>query len=246
MRRQPRSPLMLAIISAFAMIAFVGVVALGIWQLERRAWKHALIAQVGARVHAAAVPAPGPSEWKDITANHDAYRRVTVRGRYLNDRETYVRATTSLGSGYWVLTPLRSERGFTVLVNRGFVPPERHATHDSVEGIATVTGLLRITETDGSFLRGNDPAHNRWYSRDVAAMARAKRLSNVAPYFIDADADPMLPKGAPVGGLTVISFSDNHLAYALTWFAMALMVLIGAAHIAREEWRGRKTRSAAP
>jgi surfeit locus 1 family protein len=100
---------------------------------------------------------------------------------------------TDLGSGYWVLTPLRQADGTVVLVNRGFVPPERrergaHGAGDA-ETAATVTGLLRISEPKGSFLRRNDPARERWYSRDVAAIAAARGLKGaVAPYFIDADA----------------------------------------------------------
>ena len=131
----------------------------------------------------------------------DAYRRVTAQGLFRNDRETFVQAVTVHGPGYWVLTPLVGPR-FTVLVNRGFVPAEKRADHDRPAGPVTVTGLIRITEPKGAFLRSNDPAGDRWYSRDVAAIAAAKTLGPVVPYFIDADASPN-PGGYPVGGLTV-------------------------------------------
>ncbi|PMW08503.1 Surfeit locus 1 family protein, partial [Pseudomonas sp. GW456-11-11-14-TSB2] len=89
-------------------------------------------------------------------------------------------------------------------------------------GTATVTGLLRLTEPKGAFLRYNDPGTNRWYSRDVSAISTARGLGPVAPYFIDADAGPAAT--APVGGLTVERFTNNHLVYGLTWFALAVMV----------------------
>jgi surfeit locus 1 family protein len=89
-----------------------------------------------------------------------------------------------------------------------------------------VTGLLRITEPRGGFLRSNDPAHDRWYSRDVAAIAQAKNLTDVAPYFIDADASPVGEKD-PVGGLTVVSLPNNHLVYALTWLCLAALSVRG-------------------
>jgi len=218
-------PLRRAGLAGAALLLAAGLAALGVWQIERREWKHALIAAVETRTTADPVPAPGPSAWPRITAEKDAYRRITVSGRFRHDRETLVQAVTDRGAGYWVLTPLDAQ-GFTVLVNRGFVPPEKRdpATRaaGNPAGVTTVTGLLRITEPGGGFLRSNDPAAGRWYSRDVAAIARARGLAHTAPYFIDADAAPN-PGGYPVGGLTVLRFSDNHMVYALTWFVLALL-----------------------
>lgn len=203
------------------LLVAVALAALGMWQLQRRAWKHALIASVEARIHAAPVPAPGGAGWPDSDAARDAYRRVHATGRFDHNRATLVRAVTERGGGYWVMTPLVTP-AFTVLVNRGFVPPERKARFGRAGGTVTVTGLLRVSEPRGGFLRANDPAADRWYSRDVAAIAVARGLGRVAPYFIDADAAPGAG-GYPVGGLTVVRFADNHLAYALTWFALAAL-----------------------
>ncbi|MGJ4960977.1 SURF1 family protein [Bradyrhizobium sp. HKCCYLRH3061] len=210
-----------------AWVACVAILlALGVWQIERRAWKLDLIDRVERRVHAEPVPAPGPADWPAINRSDDEYKRVTLSGRFLNDRETLVQALTVEGSGYWVVTPLRTAGG-TVLVNRGFVPADRRArasrSAGNPDGTVSVTGLLRLSEPGGGFLRHNDPAGNRWYSRDVGAIAAARGLSDVAPFFVDADATPN-PGGLPIGGLTVISFPNNHLVYALTWFTLALML----------------------
>lgn len=222
---------------------FVGFLALGGWQVQRLAWKTHLITQVDARVHAAAVPAPGPTQWAGVTRDKDQYRRVTVRGRFLHDKETLVQAVTDAGGGFWVMTPLVDDRGFTVMINRGFVPSGRRdpavRADGQVEGAQTVTGLLRITEPKGGFLRANDPAGDRWRSRDVAAIAARRGLTTVAPYFIDADASPN-PGGWPRGGLTVIRFANSHLVYALTWFGMALLSLVGLWLFLRD---GRRNRS---
>lgn len=227
----------------FACLLAAGLFAgLGVWQVERRAWKLALIERVDQRIHAAPVDAPGPERWTGMTASGDEYRRVRLSGRFLNDREAQVQAVTDHGRGYWVLTPLVADAGFTVLVNRGFVPAERRAPASrragQVEAQVTVTGLVRVSEPNGAFLRSNDAAADRWFSRDVAAIAAARGLGEVAPYFIDAE--PM-PGGAdrPIGGLTVIAFSNNHLVYALTWFTLALMALAAGAFVGRDEWRRR-------
>lgn len=224
-----------------ALAAFAGFMALGIWQVERRAWKLDLIERVESRVHAPAVPAPS-----DRAAAAQEYLRVRLSGTFLHQQETLVQAATRLGSGYWVLTPLRRDDGGLVLVNRGFVPPsyrERDARRAGEPGgRVTVTGLLRLTEPGGAFLRDNDPAAGRWYSRDVAAIAEARGLTGVAPYFVDAEAAPVAVGGGakqPVAGLTVIAFRNNHLVYAVTWFMLAVMVAGGAGYAAREELRPR-------
>jgi surfeit locus 1 family protein len=216
--------------AAFGLWCACGVAlltALGVWQLERRSWKLALLAEIAERMAAAPTDLPEPASFGREGADTYAYRRVHATGEYLHDRETLVWTATRLGSGYWVLTPLRTPGGLIVLVNRGFVPAERAAPAARAAGLvpgpAVVDGLVRLTEPKGAWLRHNDPAAGRWYSRDVAAIAAAKQLGNVAPYFVDADATPV-PGGLPVGGLTVTSLPNNHLVYALTWFSLALLL----------------------
>ncbi|MBS0338986.1 MAG: SURF1 family protein [Proteobacteria bacterium] len=247
----PRSAGRLAVLGLLALLAFCTLVALGWWQVERRAWKLELIARVEARVHAAPVDLPGPARWPQVTAASDEYRRVRLAGHFLHERETQVQALTELGSGFWVLTPLELADGHVVLVNRGFVPPELRdrITRMAVEPVGEVAlvGLLRISEPGGGFLRSNDAQADRWYSRDVAAIAAARGLpaDRVAPFFVDADKEPMAEPDQPVGGLTVISFRNSHLVYALTWFTLALLVLGAAWRVWLEEKRLRRAQGGA-
>lgn len=201
-----------ALAVGLAVLAAVLLAGLGVWQLERREWKLALIAQVDARLNAPPVPAPSSA------SPGDAYTRVEAQGRWRPRADTYVQAVTDLGGGYWVLTPLDTAAG-TILVNRGFVPAGQRGRVAVPSGQVRVGGLLRLTEPGGGFLRSNDPAHERWYSRDVAAIGAARHLGRIAPYFIDADSKTS--PGWPRGGLTVVRFRNNHLMYAFTWFGLA-------------------------
>lgn len=242
--RGPRGPLALAALAALALVLFAGFIALGTWQVHRLGWKHDLIARVDQRVHAPAVDAPGPTQWTHVTADADEYRRVRLSGVFLHDRQTLVWASTEQGNGYWVMAPLRLADGSVVLVNRGFVPTAEcdSGTHCVIppDGAVTITGLLRMSQT-WAFLRHNDPAHGRWYTRDVQAIAIARGLMDVAPYFVDADAASADGKSRwPQGGLTVIAFPDNHLAYLITWYLLALMVVLAAVYVGREEYRLRR------
>lgn len=222
-------PVFRTLLGAVLLILAGAGVALSVWQLERRAWKHALIDAVETRAFASAQPAPPPEAWNTLSAERDAYRKVTIDGTFDHERETLVRAVTDIGSGYWVLTPLMSER-FTVLVNRGFVPLDKKDWKARMtangSGPVKITGLLRFSEPRGGFLRTNLPEQDLWYSRDVTAISKVRQLGNTAPYFIDADSKPNRG-GYPIGGLTVLRFSDNHLVYALTWFALAAGCLGG-------------------
>lgn len=241
---RPLSPLWLAALAIFAAAAIAGLVALGNWQIERRAWKLDLIAHVAQRVHAAPAEAPATGQWGALSKAASEYRRIRASGTFLDDKQTLVQAVTELGGGYWVVTPLRMADGSTVLVNRGFVPePFRERTAPAGGGPSEVVGLLRMSEPGNGLLRHNDAARDQWFSRDVAAIAARRGLERVAPYFIDAEAVPPPagtdPKAWPVGGLTVTVFTNNHLGYALTWYGLAIMVAAAAAYLAREEYRKR-------
>ena len=216
------------VFSVVVIIAIVLLTSLGLWQVRRLAWKNELIARVDARVAAPAVAAP-PAVVA-VTAKHDEYRHVTVRGRFLNAAEAQVYTVSDYGGGYWVMTPLKRDDGSIVFINRGFVPIDKQdpktRTKGNTDAEVTVTGLLRMPEVKGwLFSQANDPANDRWYRRDIAAIAQARHLGPVAPYFIDADATPN-PGGWPKGGVTQLDLPNNHLSYAFTWYGLAAVLLV--------------------
>lgn len=246
----PRSAFARRLVVVLALLLLVLFAGLGTWQVVRLQWKLDLIERVDARVHADPVAPPSVAQWPQVSRESDEYRRVRLSGRYLYAYTTPVQALSELGAGFWLLTPLCTAQGHIVFVNRGFIPssgdiakryPGTRAPADAcvASGDAPVmlSGLLRIAEPKGGFLRDNDAQGNRWYSRDVTAIAAARGFdpSRVAPFFVDAakGQDPQTAPDGPVGGLTVISFPNNHLVYALTWYALALMVAAAWWWIAR-------------
>jgi surfeit locus 1 family protein len=249
---------------ACAVLVIAVLLALGTWQVQRLQWKLALIERVDARVHAEPVPAPGPQDWARVSAETDEYRHVFLTGRLLPEYSTKAQATTERGPGYWLLTPLCQADGSMVIINRGFLPLDAAARLEAslnatvpagtdacaaaaLAGRAPVrlNGLLRISEVGKGplGLRSNDPAQNRWYARDVHAIAAARGLqtARVAPYFVDADTGQYVADleqaARPFGGMTVISFPNNHLVYALTWYALAAMMAAALAWVIRDERR---------
>lgn len=239
--RPPRSIATLAVLLAFAVLAGAGFFALGVWQVQRLAWKEALIARVDRQLRAEPVAPPAPAQWPALAREADEYRRVRVQGRFDFRREVLTRASTVLGTGFWVLTPMRTGAGW-ILVNRGFVPYAMHTQVPRGPEQQSLVGLLRFSEPGGAFLQPNRPAEGRWTSRDVAAIAAAVHLQGpVAPFFVDVQATPATNEATwPRPGLTVIHFRNEHLAYALTWFALAAMVAAAIGYLVVDERRLRR------
>ncbi|MCR4282012.1 MAG: SURF1 family protein [Bauldia sp.] len=223
------------LLPAVATLAALAVLlSLGVWQLQRLAWKEGLIAQVNVRIAAPPVAAPGPAEWPALDLAALEYLRVAVTGTFADDKEAYVVHTLTEpkgkfgGIGYLVMTPLTTADGWTVYVNRGFVPRDRKYPDarpaGAVAGETTVNGLLRAPRQRSWVTPGDDVAGNAWFSRDpkLYASAYGAPSPDVAPYIIDADSDPSLPGGLPQGGETVVDFPNSHLGYAITWFGLAL------------------------
>lgn len=218
-----------------ALLAFaVLFVALGVWQVKRLAWKEALIARVDAGLHAAPVGVEAiDRHLSPQSAKTMEYRRLTASGIWLGEATTLVAGSSELGTGYWVMTPLELSNARVIFVNRGFVPMGKTSAAvilATPSGPITVIGLLRPSETTGSFLRRNDPEAGHWFSRDIAALAVGTAPTAETGWFIDAQQANLprgmdAPAGQPVPGLTVISFPNNHLSYAITWFVMAIASL---------------------
>ena len=217
--------------SLAALVCLAILLGLGFWQLARKGEKEALIARIVERSHVEPPAAPPPFDAWDARA--DEFGRVRVTGTFLHDRETLVHglAPGEPGralQGFYVLTPLRRDDGTTILINRGFVPTElkdpKNRAAGQVAGQATVTGMLRASETRGLFVPESDPKRDAWFTRDIPGIAAARGLTEVAPYLIEADATPN-PGGWPRGGQLRVDLPNNHLQYAFTWFGIAACLI---------------------
>lgn len=209
----------------FTVLALAMLLALGVWQVERLGWKTALIARRTARLTAPILRDPGA-----VNPATQAYRRLRLRGRFLNDKEMYLAARSLHDNlGFHVVTPLRLADGGAVLVDRGFVPfeakdPARRPRGQRA-GEVTVIGVIRRGGPSSIFTPDNQPKRNIWYTVDTRAMARHAGLSRVVPYFVEADAAAN-PGGLPIGGQTRTRWPNNHLQYAITWFSLAIALMV--------------------
>lgn len=217
--------------TVFAVVGVAILIGLGIWQVDRKAWKHNLILTLNTRLAAAPADLPPRASWPRLVQEGNEYERVTFPAEFLDGEEALVYTAGSplrpdvKGPGYWVFAPARLAGGSIVLVNRGFVPVDRKDVSTRSEGAphgsVDIVGIMRWPETRGLFTPADDVKGNVWYLRDPKSIADAKKWATAAPFYIDQEA-PVPPGGLPKPGKLEVRLPDNHLQYAITWFGLAL------------------------
>jgi len=209
--------------------AFIILLGLGTWQVQRLHWKENLIAERTARTTAAPIALPQASEHLSPAALDDLdFRRATATGEFRHDQEMYLAARTMEGAvGYQIVTPLQLADGSAVLVNRGWVPdirkdPAKRAD-GQVSGTVTIDGAIRAPGVQHWLQPDNEPERNIWFWNDLPAMAVHAGIppDHLVPVFLEAGPAPN-PGGLPIGGQTHVTLPNDHLQYAITWYALAV------------------------
>jgi cytochrome oxidase assembly protein ShyY1 len=239
--------------AVFTLVLVAAFIGLGIWQLQRRIEKHALIAALDERLAAAPEALPLPSQWSALTPGRDEFRRVSFSATYAKLPDAMVYSSGSAvrddvsGPGTWAFLPARLAGGETVVINAGFVQNtmqdrgyEDRAVSRLMSGEpAKLTGYLRFPESAGTLTPPENAAKRLWFTRDHLAMARALRWSEgtqqIAPFYIDLET-PVPENGIPKPGPLQVHLKDDHMQYAITWFtlAVALVIAFGV------WWRGQR------
>ena len=237
--------------SLFTLVMVALFVGLGIWQLQRRNEKHALIAALDKRLAAAPVPLPPASQWSALAADRDEFRRVSFTATFESRLDAMVYSSGSAiradisGPGTWAFIPARLPSGETVAVDAGFVPnttQDRAMQDRAVAQLVTgkpiaMTGYIRFPVVAGILTPDVEHAKRLWFTRDHMAMAQALGWDKVAPFYIDLET-PVPPDGIPKPGPLQAHLADDHMQYALTWFALAGAVMIAFGVWAKGQRRG--------
>jgi len=238
------------VLTISTIVAFAILVSLGVWQLQRRGWKHALIERIEARADGPPVSLEQVLDrWQ---RDQDVeYMRVVMTGELRASEEFHIYTIRDGVAGWRVVSPFETD-SHIVMLDRGFVPeplkdPNARDDQPAPQGEITVTGLARAPGEKNFVTPDNEPQRNRWYWRDlesIVAQLPPAAQERAAPFFIEAEAGA-LPGEWPRGGVTQLRLRDKHLSYALTWFGLAL-ALIGVyiAYIVSRRGGGRQSAQA--
>ena len=223
----------------FVAPAFVVLVMLGIWQLDRLSWKSELLAEIHSRLSL-----PPVTLAECVNANGNAidlcnHRKVEAIGELLSGNILILLAKTyKKRAGAHILVPLMVEREVSVLVNLGWVPQDYSPSDFSTYGAATISGIVRIPSKQGWFTPNNNLTEDEWYWIDLIEMSEAIGVE-LLPIIIEAQMGPD-PYALPIGGQTRVEFPNDHMQYAITWFGLALVLLIGFSLYFRQYLRVRR------
>lgn len=210
----------------FSLPSLAVLLMLGFWQLDRLAWKTALIESFNDRANAAAVLPPDPAA--DLVSLE--FRNLDLTGRFLHDRELYLTGRTYEGNaGFHVVTPFQTVAGKLVLVNRGWVSEayrEPESRQFSVtDGQVSLRAVLRLPQQKGYFVPENDPANGFWFTLKPDEMASFLKMDEaVTTYYADVVRTSEVLT-LPIAAETRIEVRNTHLNYALTWFGVALSLI---------------------
>ncbi|HEY8574177.1 SURF1 family protein [Phenylobacterium sp.] len=224
MTERRRFPVVLTLVTLVALAILVG---LGSWQLQRLAWKRELLARLEALEKAPPVPLIYLMD--ELARGEDVeFRRVKVtcpglsKAPYL---ELYGLHEGQAGSRLISACDVEGGGQGTILVDRGFVgdtisarPPVDPADRTPVE----IEGLLRRPDARTFVTPPNRTEANRWFSRDIPAMAAALKAPAAAPAFLMAETSTNPEWKALVPAAAPKEISNRHLEYAVTWFGLAL------------------------
>jgi cytochrome oxidase assembly protein ShyY1 len=186
---------------------------------------------------------PSPAQWSALTPAGDEFRRVSFVATYEPRPDAMVYSSGSAvrddisGPGTWAFVPARVASGESVVINSGFVQNTMQDRAQQDRAVAplitgepvTLTGYIRFPEPAGAFTPQENLAKRLWFTRDHLAMARAlgwgEGGNSVAPFYVDLE-QPVPPSGIPKPGPLQVHLKDDHLQYAITWFVLALAVVI--------------------
>lgn len=216
----------LPILTVATLVALAILISLGVWQLQRRAEKHALLDQIETR----ATAAPAPIEILLATGDYGAHRRATAQGAFVPGHDAFVFSPRSdkgpTVQGYKLVSAFALVSGGTILVDRGWVPAEWRegpdvsaAPTDTVE----VEGVLRPSSRPSTFTPPPDLTKRTFFQRDATAIGKALGLSLATTLVLEATAKT---QGGPEPLPSAVNIPDNHLSYAITWFSLAVVLLV--------------------
>jgi len=214
--------------SVLALLGLVVLLGLGTWQIQRKAWKEALIATLDARLEAPPITLPPPAEWGGLAPDNSEFVRVRLHAEFTGAGDALVYSGGSAlrddakGAGYFVFSLARLPDGAQVVVNRGFTAGR---SYPALSGAQDIVGTLRFPEQPSWFVSAHDAAGDIWTVRDPQLMAQVKGWGAVAPFYIEQEA-PVPAGGLPHPARLNVRLRNDHLQYAITWYGLAAVLVV--------------------
>jgi len=189
------------------------LLSLGVWQVQRMAWKANAIAAIDARILDDPVALPDmPSEARD------QYLPVVISGQVLPGEIVILASLRQAGPVYRIIRVFETEAGRRVMVDLGFVHPNA-LDRDRPGAAVQITGNLHWPDEIDGFTPAPDLDAGLWFGRDIAAMAATL---DTEPVLVVAREVPEVLPWVTVFPVDSANIPNDHLGYAVTWFLLAI------------------------
>ena len=213
-------------LTIFALPSFLILIILGSWQVQRLSWKSDLISNYNNNFQQA--PITVKELFKDRKNNK--YRRTVIYGEYDHANEIQIIGKTYEGNaGFHIITPFILENNEIIYINRGWVPKKysdkKTRKFSLLEDKVRVVGLVRLPQKKGYFVPENEPENGFWFTIIPEELNNYLNISAENEFYIDElNIDGKLKLPMPANGK--VQVPNNHLQYAITWYSLALGLLI--------------------
>jgi len=199
-------------------ILFVSIFcALGTWQIYRLQWKLELISEITHGLNSS------PTEYSNLIKKN--YQRVNAMGKFNFEKQIYLYSLNDSGKpGYDVVTPFRTNKNQNVLINRGWIKKELKGNPSinlETEAEIEIVGLLREIYKPNIFKPNNDLKNNIWFSINLEDLkdTTGEQFNEFIIFLEDNQIKTPLPKKIS------IDVPNNHLKYAITWYAISISII---------------------
>ena len=195
----------------FFIFVFIG---LGTWQIIRLNWKNNLILEIENSLKNPPVEL--------AQSNKENFLKIKTSGSIDFDKQIYLYNLNESGTpGFEVINPITiGDENF--LINRGWIPFEKKGTQEiNVFDQENIIGTLRLQGRKNIFKPDNDLDENYWFSLNREDILKFTG-KNFSKYIIYLDGNYQLPRPKKI----TANISNNHQKYAITWFSLALSILL--------------------
>ena len=195
----------------FFIFVFIG---LGTWQIIRLNWKNNLILEIENSLKNPPVEL--------AQSNKENFLKIKTSGSIDFDKQIYLYNLNESGTpGFEVINPITiGDENF--LINRGWIPFEKKGTQEiNVFDQKNIIGTLRLQGRKNIFKPDNDLDENYWFSLNREDILKFTG-KNFSKYIIYLDGNYQFPRPKKI----TANISNNHQKYAITWFSLALSILL--------------------
>ena len=195
----------------FFIFVFIG---LGTWQIIRLNWKNNLILEIENSLKNPPVEL--------AQSNKENFLKIKTSGSIDFDKQIYLYNLNESGTpGFEVINPITiGDENF--LINRGWIPFEKKGTKEiNVFDQKNIIGTLKLQGRKNIFKPDNDLDENYWFSLNREDILKFTG-KNFSKYIIYLDGNYQLPRPKKI----TANISNNHQKYAITWFSLALSILL--------------------